>query len=77
MTEDNKRTFLRIVKKVPEDAMRAYELTRLLKDYEKMREQQTRELGEAGQAQLEQKIVKESVQELFDRVRRGEQPWTT
>ena len=77
MTAENKRTFLRMVKKVPEQAVRSYELTQLLKDYAKTRDQQIREFGEAGQAQLEQKIVKENVQELFDRVRRGEQPWTT
>lgn len=68
-----------MVRKIPgrDQAIRSYELRQLLKDYEKTREQQIQELGEAGQAQLEQKIVKENVQELFDRVRRGEQPWTT
>ena len=74
MTAENKRTFLRIVKKIPSQAVRSYELLQLLKDYEKTREQQIRELGENGQAALEARTAHELAEELVERVRRGEPP---
>jgi hypothetical protein len=70
--KDMKEAFSGIVRKVPDWMLRSYKIKQALEAYNKVKEQQIQELGEAGQVALEAKIAHELAEELVARVRRGE-----
>jgi ribonuclease BN (tRNA processing enzyme) len=73
--KNTEQTFLRIVKKVPDWKIRAYEIEKALRAYNTVKEQLVQELGEAGYNQLEAKTAHELAEELVARAR-GEATYT-
>jgi predicted transcriptional regulator YheO len=67
------KAFSRIVKKVPDWKINAYEINQVLEAYNKTREQLIAELGEAGFFQFEAKTAHELVQELGVNARAAEE----